>query len=127
MRKCILVKLDIFSKIGLGHFSRLNNLVNADSNNYYFLIYRTDINISKLLAKSNFKKTFNIGTKESDIKWNNLENYKNLDETDFQNDISLTKNFINLIDVNYGVVQTIIIDNFLVKQEWFNIFSENQD
>ena len=56
MRKCILVKLDIFSKIGLGHFSRLNNLVNADTNNYYFLIYRTDINISKLLAKSNFKK-----------------------------------------------------------------------
>ncbi len=124
MRKCILVKLDIFSKIGLGHFSRLNNLVNADSNNDYFLIYRTDINISELLSKSKFKKSFNIGTKESDNKWNNLENYKNLDETDFKKDISLIKSIINLIEVNYGVVHTIIIDNFLVKQEWFNIFSE---
>ena len=66
MKKCILVKLDIFSKIGLGHFSRINNLVNADLNTNYFLIYRSDIDVSQLIGNSNFKQSFNITKKDSE-------------------------------------------------------------
>ena len=44
-------KIRYFYKIGLGHFSRINNLAEADLENEYFLIYRTDIDVKELLKK----------------------------------------------------------------------------
>ena len=125
MKKCILVKLDIFSKIGLGHFSRINNLVNADLDSNYFLIYRSDINVTQLLKHSNFKESFNISKKEIDKKWNNLENYGSLTDSDFNADILLISSLMSYIENSYGYVESLIVDNFLVKQEWFDIVSEN--
>ena len=125
MKKCILVKLDIFSKIGLGHFSRINNLVNADLNTNYFLIYRSDINVTQLLRNSNFKQSFNITKKDNEDKWSQLENYSSITYSDFNSDIKLISSLMSYVETNFGYVHSLIIDNFLVKQEWFDILSEN--
>ena len=125
MPKCILVKLDIFSKIGLGHFSRINNLAEADLENEYFLIYRTDIDVKELLKKSSFRDYFNIGSKESNLKWDNLNKHSIINITDYKNDIFFIDRLIKHVENSYGVVHSLIVDNYLVKQEWFNLISEN--
>ena len=75
MKKRILVKLDIFSKIGLGTFSRINNLAFADDKRL-FLIYRTDIDLKKLLENCKLRNVLILAMEENLI-WSDLNNKSN--------------------------------------------------
>lgn len=124
MKRRALVKLDIFSKIGLGHFSRINNLVEADSKTDYFLAYKTDIKVKLLLEKSKFKKCFNIGSNEEILTWNDLNQKNKISIDSFKTDISITVDVIKDIENNFGFLSFMVLDNYLVNKDWFDLFSD---
>ena len=82
-QQVIIVRLDIFKQIGIGHLARIKDLILEDKKRKYILIYRTDIIDIELILGSTFIETYNIGSKKDNIYWSKFSANKKYKE--FQN------------------------------------------
>lgn len=128
-REIIIVRLDIFKKIGIGHLARIKDLILEDKTRQYILIYRTDIFDIDILLGESFIETYNIGNEKDNIYWSKFsENYDVKVIQKFQQeDLLKTKECILEIARKDYLFNILIIDNYKINQFWINNFnSENK-
>ena len=124
-KEIVIVRLDIFRKIGLGHYIRMSNLAKADITRDYILLYRTDLNNFPFSLNDSFVKAYEIGSPSTNRVWESLDCNDKLCFDDYMNDWLETKSKLIHIEKEFRTIKLLIVDNFLINLDWYECIRDD--